>query len=153
MTPPPPSERTQTETYFFVWMASLRVQHLKICFYLYIVKNQAGQAFLITDPSSTSFSRIFLSENHVKITKSVFLSEKQFIVTQKLKLISFTKKSSCHRNKFPSQKQLSSKFLSEKHTSVTEKSFFIEKIVCHGQRFLSKNKSFCLRSKLIEPNI
>mgnify|MGYP000852340010 CR=1 FL=1 len=38
------------------------------------------------------------------------------------------KKSLCNRNKFPSQKQLSSEFLSEKHNSVTEKNVFITKI-------------------------
>ena len=58
------------------------------------------------------------------------------------------KKSLFHRSKFPSQKQLSSDFLSEKPTSVTEKSFFIEKLVCQGVKFLSKKKS-----KFIEPNI
>ena len=52
----------------------------------------------------------------------------------------FLKKNLCHRNKFPSQKQLSSEFLSEKHTSVTEN-------FLHNKIFFARDKSFCKRKK------
>jgi hypothetical protein len=78
-----------------------------------------------------------------KIPKKGILSEKQFIITQKLKPISYTQTKKVDVTKtsfFHRKKKLSSDFLSEKHTSVTEKSFFIEKFVCHRVKFLSKKK-------------
>ena len=75
-----------------------------------------------------------------KIPKKSFFSEKRFIVTQKLKPISFTKivyvtePSYFHRNNFHMIFCQRNPLLSQK------KSFFLEKFVCHGVKFLSKEK-------------
>ena len=55
--------------------------------------------------------------------KGIFVRETIYCYTKtETNFLHTYKKKLCHKNKFPSQKQLSSDFLSEKHTSVYEKS-------------------------------
>ena len=73
------------------------------------------------------------------LKKSIFVRETIYRNT-KTETNFLHKRSLCHGNKFSSQKQPSYDFLSEKPTSVVEKSFFTENFVCHRVKLLSKEK-------------
>ena len=106
-------------------------------------KHQASQSCYICFPRKQKLpflTEIFPWKSCMKSPKkSTFVTETIYC-NRKTETNFLHKKSLCHRNKFPSQKQLSSEFLSETPTSVTEKSLFIKRKVCLGQKFLSKKK-------------
>ena len=104
--------------------------------------------YMLSEKTETHISHGKFSLKIMYNIKKGYLCQRKILFKHKTETNFLHKKNLRQRNKFPSQKQFFSDFMSEKPTSVTEKSFFIENFVCNWVKLLSKKKR-----KFIKPYI